>query len=198
MDIRGYFRKKAIALKRNFYTIPFLLNVITLVIFSCSIYVHSQVAQRVDYQEANQFLHSINNLNAFFLFVIMLASILGTVAYLKYMGRIKNYFMLGVYYLLSIVQLVLEVFFYIGIKNQRAFETTREQTEIVRDYIRLLDNSMFLVILHIVFVVIALIVSSFAPLIQKYLKAIKFKRFDDGAIIENNDGTPIIDVNDEN
>ncbi len=184
MDFKGYFRKKAIALKRNFYTVPFILNVIALVIFTCSLFVHSQVAQRVTYPETNALIKNLNGLNAFFLFCITLSSILSVVAYIKYMGRIKNYFMLGVYYLFSVIQIVLEAIFLMGINNQLAFEKASERTEIVQKYISLETNSVFLIILHFIFLGIALVVSSFAPLIQAKLKKVKFAKINDGEAIE--------------
>lgn len=179
MDFKGYFRKKAIALKRNFYTVPFVLNIIGLVIFTCALYVHSQVAQRVTYPETSALMKSFNYLNAFFLFCVTLSSILSVVAYIKYMGRIKNYVMLGIYYVLSVVQIVLEIIFLIGIKNQLAFDKTEASDIVRRHYISLESNSIFLIYLHFVFLGIALIVSSFAPLIQAKLKKIKFSKVSD-------------------
>lgn len=181
--MKNYFRKKAIALKRNFYTVPFILNIVALIIITCSLFVHSQVAQRVTYPEANSLMKSLNGLNAFFLFCITLSSILSVVAYIKYMGRIKNYFMLGVYYLFSVIQIVLEAIFLVGINNQLAFEKASARTEIVEKYISLESNSVALIILHFVFLGIALIVSSFAPLIQAKLKKVKFAKINDGETI---------------
>lgn len=183
MNFKGYFRKKAIALKRNFFTVPFIVNVITLVVVSCSLYVHSQVASRVAIPgEDVGFMKTIKELNALFLFLTMLFAILGTVAYLKYMGKIKNYIMLAVYYVMYIGQIVLEVLFFLTVSNRYAFETGPESPQgdlIVQKFIALESNSMFLCILHIILVVLALILASFAPLIQKKLKQIKFSKISD-------------------
>lgn len=172
----NYLRKKIIAVKRNFYTIPLVLNFIALVIFTCSTYVHSQVSSRITYPESNTFIQQLNYLNAFFLFAITLSAILSVVSYLKYMGRVKNYVMLGLYYLLCAVQIVLEVFFLIGVQNQLKYEKTLESTEVIKKFIRLETNSIQLIVLHFVLLGIAIVVSSFAPLIQSKLKNIKFKR----------------------
>ena len=151
----NYLRKKIIAVKRNFYTIPLVLNFIALVIFTCSTYVHSQVSSRITYPESNAFIQQLNYLNAFFLFAITLSAILSVVSYLKYMGRVKNYVMLGLYYLLCAVQIVLEVFFLIGVQNQLKYEKTLESTEVIKKFIRLETNSIQLIVLHFVLLGIA-------------------------------------------
>lgn len=202
--MNSYLRKKAIAIKRNFYTIPFVLNIIALVIFSCSTYVLSQVASRynpnaigassevssllsslVESSETiissvtassenvgTGFIYQLNILNAFFLFVITLSSILGVVSYIKYMGKKKNYVMLGLYFVFAAVQFVLETFFLIFVVNRLKVETDAK-------YISLFQNSRLLIILHFVFLGIAVIVSALAPFIQTKLKNIKFKRLED-------------------
>ncbi len=187
MDFKGYARKKAIALKRNFYTIPFVFNIITLVIFTCAIYVHAQVCPRVDYQETNKFILQLNHLNALFLFIITLFSILAVVAYIKYMGRIKNYFMLFIYYVLSISQIILEVFLLIGIqKDYQVKKVADNPSAALLQTISLEKNSIFLIYLHFVFLGITLIIVSFAPLIQKLLKSVKFSHISEDGSIEVN------------
>ncbi len=183
MKFKSYFRKKAISLKRNFYTVPFIFIVIALVFYSCTLYVHSDVAGRVpisatpNYPGDVGFMYGLKLMNGLFIFLTMLCAILGAVAYLKYMGKIKNYFMLGIYYIMTVAQIVFEILFYIGVNDRLVYERTLDKTEeSVVKYIAMEQNSLFLIIFHIVLLVLCLIIVTVAPFIQKKLKNIKFSK----------------------
>ena len=175
--IKRWFRKQFISLKRNFYNVPLFVILMTVFFFLCATYVHSQCVARVNYVENDPFIATMNGLNAFFLFCITLAGILGAVSYLKYMGN-KSIFMLILFEVLTVVQAALEAFFYIGVSRQLTHEDVTTSDSAAK-YIELETESISLMIIHFVLLGICFVLGIVSPFIQKALKNVKLARIED-------------------
>jgi len=105
--LQFFYRKRVLALKRNYYTLPLILITICSFYFLCILYILNKSVGRCDYKPT-----------AVFLFIATLASILSIVAFINYAkkvyGQERPFKMLIVYYVLIIICLafVITIFVY--------------------------------------------------------------------------------------
>ena len=171
-----FLRKRAIALKRNFYTVPLILICICCFFFLGSLFILIKSVGRIDYKPT-----------AIFLFIAVLASVLSIVAVLGYTqkvyGQKRPLKMLIIYYVIIAICIAFTIIIFIYNDKQIAEEIVRRDAlpskdaaewYIYQTYINYGNCSRTLLIIFFSLEVLAngLLIAS--PLIEKRLKKISF------------------------
>ncbi len=193
-----WFRKKAIALKRNYYTVPLIFVFICCLQFLCSLFIFSPAFSRLDVNFssvnsanaiANAMPEFLKNIfatfwpyNCIFLFIITLFTILYSVAYLQYSlnkyGEKRPVHMLIIFFVLWAINIVLLLFVYkansINLYDEQLAEIAKPTDLVIKQYIQYAQQTKVLLMTHIILSLITGVVVATAPFVQKALKKISF------------------------
>ncbi len=192
-------RKRAIALKRNYYTVPLIFVFASCLQFLMSLFVFSPAFARLNAEFSNvnslndvvnsmsPFLKSIfNNLwpyNCIFLFIITLFTILYSVAYLQYSmqkyGEKRPVYMLVIFFVLWGINLLLLGFVYeanyINLADELIALQAKPTDLIIQAYVNYARQTRTLLMVHIILSLVTGVVVATAPIVQKQLRKITFK-----------------------
>lgn len=192
-------RKRAIALKRNYYTVPLIFVFASCLQFLMSLFIFSPAFSRLDVQfssvnSANPianalpgFLKNIFTVfwpyNCIFLFIITLFTILYSVAYLQYSmqkyGEKRPVYMLVIFFVLWGINLVLLAFVYeanyINLADELIALQSKPTDLVIQSYVNYARQTRTLLMVHIILSLVTGVVVATAPFIQKQLKKITFK-----------------------
>ncbi len=193
-----WLRKKAIALKRNYYTVPLIFVFVCCLQFLCSLFIFSPAFSRLDVNfssvdSANavanampEFLKNIFSAlwpyNCIFLFLITLFTILYSVAYLQYSlnkyGEKRPVHMLIIFFVLWAINILLLLFVYkansINLYDERLAEIAKPNDLVIKQYIQYAEQTEALLLTQIILSVITGVVVATAPFVQKALKKLSF------------------------
>lgn len=193
-----WIRKKAIALKRNYYTVPLIFVFVCCLQFLCSLFIFSPAFSRLDVNfssvnSANEivkampeFLKNIFSTfwpyNCIFLFLITLFTILYSVAYLQYSlnkyGEKRPVHMLIIFFVLWAINILLLLFVYkannINLWDEITALNADPNSEVLKKYVGYAQQTQVLLMTHIILSVITGVVVATAPFVQKALKKISF------------------------
>ena len=193
-----WIRKKAIALKRNYYTVPLIFVFVCCLQFLCSLFIFSPAFSRLDVNfssvnSANvivnampEFLKNIFSVfwpyNCIFLFLITLFTILYSVAYLQYSlnkyGEKRPVHMLIIFFVLWAINILLLLFVYkannINLWDEITALAADPNSEVLKKYVGYAQQTQVLLMTHIILSVITGVVVATAPFVQKALKKISF------------------------
>ena len=193
-----WIRKKAIALKRNYYTVPLIFVFVCCLQFLCSLFIFSPAFSRLDvnFSSVNSanvvanglpdFLKGIFNAlwpyNCIFLFLITLFTILYSVAYLQYSlnkyGEKRPVHMLIIFFVLWAINILLLLFVYksnqINLYDEYLAQLEKPSDLIIQQYITYAQQTEALLLTHIILSVITGVVVATAPFVQKALKKLSF------------------------
>ena len=196
-------RKRAIALKRNYYVVPLIFVFISCFQFLCSLFIFSPAFSRLDvnFSSVNAqnpvvnsmpgFLKSIFSAfwpyNCIFLFLITLFCILYSVAYLQYSmqkyGEKRPVHMLIIFFVLWGINLFLLAFVYeanyINLADELISLAAKPTDLIIQQYVTYARQTRTLLMVHIIISIITGVVVATAPLVQKQLKKISFKAIEE-------------------
>ena len=197
-------RKQVISLKRNYFIVPMLFILIAFIQFTCNLFILSPNAILM-YPTINDlflnpgnfptfnldnytFQYGVAKVFSLLIFVITLLSILYTVSFIFFMQNRNNgkkkWFFFGLFFLLSLSIVVLEIF----LKNatilaryiyeydlSKAIELG-EDTEKIISSINGCNNVDTIFTVNIILICIACVAAATSPLCQNLVKKIKYKR----------------------
>lgn len=173
--ISHFLRKRAIALKRNFYIVPFIFICACCFFYLGTLFILIKSVGRIDYKPV-----------AIFLFIAVLTSVLSIVAVLGYTqkvyGQKRSIKMLVIYYVLIAICIGLTIAVFIYNDKQIAEEVAKRESVpkdaaewyIYQTYINYGNCSRTLLIIFFVLEIIANGLLIAAPMIEKKLKSIHF------------------------
>ena len=192
-------RKRAIALKRNYYTIPLIFVFASCLQFLMSLFVFSPAFSRLPVSFSSvepqnsivnampEFLKNIFSAlwpyNCIFLFIITLFTILYSVAYLQYSmqkyGEKRPVYMVIIFFVLWAINLVLVLFIYesnyINFWDDFYKLSLDPNNVTLAGYVSQERQTRTLLMVHIILSIITGVMVATAPFIQKQLKKITFK-----------------------
>lgn len=155
-----YFIKKLIYLKNHLYVIPLLASAVSLAIITLTMHVFTDAIVYMPY----------TNIDAFFYFIIVLASIMSCVSYLmangKRVSRVKKTVMLVMFFLLIAVQIALDVHYVLDV----AYQIGRDETLKLKWQV---PQSSDWTVAHIVALSVTALLAVAAPLLQPLTRKIQ-------------------------
>jgi hypothetical protein len=192
-------RKRAIALKRNYYTVPLIFVLASCLQFLMSLFIFSSAFYRLpvsfsSIDPLNQYVNAMPDFlkniytvlwpyNCIFLFVITLFTILYSVAYLQYSmqkyGEKRPVYMLIIFFVLWAINIILVLFIYQSNKINYwddFYKLTLDPNNVtLASYVVKEKQTKTLLMVHLILSIITGVVVATAPLVQKQLKKITFK-----------------------
>ena len=180
-------RKILISLKRNYYIIPLIFTLICAAYFLCTLYILSPVFFRI------QSATSYSKFNSLFIFLVSLAVILYSIAYLNYAikkyGKNRPLYMLIIFYVLMVGSIALLILLYYSnyynyLDDLNIFNTQPDKQVAYREFLQKDIQAHNAIIVTLVLAFVDLLIVSTAPLVQSKLKKLKFKQIDENTQYE--------------
>ena len=179
LKVNNFARKRLASLKRNFYTLPFVLVCASCFFFLGSLFILIKSVGRIEYEPT-----------AIFLFIAVLASILSIVAVVNYVkkvyGQKRPLKMLIAYYIIIAICLAFTITVFIFNEQQVSREYIARDASVLESgeklaqwyicqtYINygICSRVLLIIFFTLEFITNGLLISS--PLIEKKLKSINF------------------------
>ena len=180
-------RKILISLKRNYYIIPLIFTLICAAYFLCTLYILLPVFFRI------QSATSYSKFNSLFIFLVSLAVILYSIAYLNYAikkyGKTRPLYMLIIFYVLMVGSIALLILLYYSnyynyLDDLNIFNTQPDKQVAYREFLQKDIQAHNAIITSLILSFVDLLIVSTAPLVQSKLKKLKFKQIDENAQYE--------------
>ncbi len=192
-------RKRAIALKRNYYVVPLIFVFVSCLQFLMSLFVFSPAFSRLpvsfsSIDPANQYANAMPGFlktifsalwpyNCIFLFVVTLFTILYSVAYLQYSmqkyGEKRPVYMVVIFFVLWAINLILVLIIYQANKINYwddLYKLAQDSSNVtLAGYVAQEKQTKTLLMVHLILSLVTGVVVATAPFIQKQLKKITFK-----------------------
>ena len=162
-------RKILISLKRNYYIIPLIFTLICAAYFLCTLYILSPVFFRI------QSATSYSKFNSLFIFLVSLAVILYSIAYLNYAikkyGKNRPLYMLIIFYVLMVGSIALLILLYYSnyynyLDDLNIFNTQPDKQVAYREFLQKDIQAHNAIIVTLVLSFVDLLIVSTAPLVQ--------------------------------
>ena len=180
-------RKILISLKRNYYIIPLIFTLICAAYLLCTLHILSPVLFRI------QSATSYSKFNSLFIFLVSLAVILYSIAYLNYAikkyGKNRPLYMLIIFYVLMVGSIALLILLYYSnyynyLDDLNIFNTQPDKQVAYREFLQKDIQAHNAIITSLILSFVDLLIVSTAPLVQSKLKKLKFKQIDENAQYE--------------
>jgi len=180
---KSFIRKRGIALKRNFYTLPLVLVIMCTLFYLSCLFIFSTSINRI----------SSTKMTALYLFIATLCSILSIVGFINYSmkkyGQKRPLYMLIVYWVLILITISFTIVIFVHNEEQIAIEINTQSKldqsdplwSTCQTYINYGVCTRTLLIIFFVFEFITNVLIILSPLIDKKLKKINF----DNQIVNN-------------